>query len=62
MAGTDHNAAVRARHRVRATTVRGRRRGRRSEAGRDTDDETNEGQLRTPTTTQQYTVAMGAPL
>lgn len=43
LSSTDQNAAVRARHRVRATTVRGQRRDRHSEPGRDTDDETNEG-------------------
>ena len=45
MSTTDRSAATRARHKVRATTVRGRHRRRGTD--RDTDDETNEGQSNT---------------
>ena len=44
MAQSDRNAALQARHRVRATTVRSRRRERESRR-RDTDEETNEGRV-----------------
>ena len=47
MVQNDRNAALRARHRVRATTVRSRRRDRQAGgvARRDTDDETNESMI-----------------